>query len=144
MTAGRHAADFTVGEVNGEVLLGLARPGVDVNETRAWHTCTDKFLGIHDDDGCIYTGEDQAVAAEYDGHSWDEMEGFEKDDIVGLLLDCDTGTLTVKKNGVRLGVAATGVTRRLCWAASMSLTDMVIYHNDYCAVRVSAVDADAF
>ena len=39
--------------------------------------------------------------------------------MVGLLLDCDAGTLTVKKNGVRLGVAATGLTGELCWAASM-------------------------
>jgi hypothetical protein len=28
--------------------------------------------------------------------------------VVGPLLDCDAGTLAVEKNGVRLGVAATG------------------------------------
>jgi hypothetical protein len=45
------------------------------------------------------------------------MEGFRQGDVVGLLLDCDAGTLTVKKNGRRLGVAATGLTGEFCWAA---------------------------
>ena len=37
--------------------------------------------------------------------------------MVGLLLDCDAGTLAVKKNGMRLGVAATGLKREFCWVA---------------------------
>jgi hypothetical protein len=38
--------------------------------------------------------------------------------VVGLLLDCDAGTLTIKKNGTQLGVAVTGLSGELCWAAS--------------------------
>jgi hypothetical protein len=34
--------------------------------------------------------------------------------VVRLLLDCDAGTLAVKNNGKRLGVAATGLTGELC------------------------------
>jgi hypothetical protein len=44
---------------------------------------------------------------------------FKQGDVVGLLLDCDAGTLTVKKNGRRLGVAATGLTGEFCWALAM-------------------------
>jgi hypothetical protein len=50
-------------------------------------------------------------------------------------LDCDAGTLTVKKNGVRLGVAFTGLTGELCWAASL-------YYEDN-SVQIGAVDAAA-
>ena len=50
---------------------------------------------------------------------WAGQQRFDKGDVVGLLLDCDAGTLTVKKNGVRLGVAATGLTGELCWAVCM-------------------------
>ena len=42
------------------------------------------------------------------------MEGFEQGDVVELLLDCDAGTLAVKKNGRRLGVAVTGLTGEFC------------------------------
>jgi hypothetical protein len=40
--------------------------------------------------------------------------------MVGLLLDCDAGRLTVEKNGGRLGVAITGLTGELCWALTLS------------------------
>jgi hypothetical protein len=46
-------------------------------------------------------------------------EHFGVDDVLGLMLDCDTGTLAVKKNGERLGVAATGLTGKFCWAAAV-------------------------
>jgi hypothetical protein len=51
--------------------------------------------------------------------AWEGQEGFDQGDVVGLLLDCDAGTLTVKKNGRRLGVAATGLAGEFCWVASM-------------------------
>jgi hypothetical protein len=90
MTGGRHAAKFTVGEVfNIHMLLELARPRIDVDVHRAWHI--DEFVGMHDGDGTVYT-EDHV-------YNWDEQDRFDKGDVVGLLLECDAGTLTVKKNG---------------------------------------------
>ena len=71
-------------------------------------------MGIHCG-GCIYT--------EGDAHDWGGREGFYTGDVVGLLLDCDAGSLTVKKNGARLGVAHTGLTGELCWAASLDAMD---------------------
>jgi hypothetical protein len=69
----------------------------------------------------------------------DELRSPNGDDIVdglrlGLLLNIDTGNLTVYKNGVRLGVAATGLpianqTNKLCWA--------VVMHSQNTQVRIS-------
>jgi hypothetical protein len=127
MTAGRHAAEFTVGEVV-DVLLGLARPGVDVNTESAW--LTDTFVGWGDGGGCIYT--------EGDERHWDGQAGFEKGDVAGLLLDCDVGTLAVRKNGARLGVAHTGLTGEWCWAAAMGDTAGADQE-----IRIVAADAGA-
>jgi hypothetical protein len=63
------------------------------------------------------------------------MQGFGVGDVVGLLLDCDAGTLTVKKNGQRLGVAATGLTGELCWTVLMVGSGKV---------RIAASDPEAF
>ena len=126
MTAGWHAVEFTVIAAS-SILLGLARPELDVNGPGAY--LTDQFLGISTFDGTIMT----------DGgkYEWDGMEGFEYGDVVGLLLDCDAGTLTVKNNGVRLGVARTGgLAGQWCWAASAEHTDNEI--------RIAAADAAAF
>ena len=54
-----------------------------------------------------------------------------------LLLDSDAGTLTVKKNGILLGVAVTsGLTGDLCWAVSSCA------HGEL--VRIKAVDPAKF
>ena len=66
---------------------------------------------------------------------WEGQQHFCPGDVMGLLLDCDAGTLAVKKNGVRLGVAFTGLTGELCWAASL------FYPVD--RVRIGAADAAA-
>ena len=53
-----------------------------------------------------------------------------------LLLDCDAGTLTVKKNGTLLGVAVRdGLTGDLCWAVAVHTADRV---------RIKAVDPAEF
>jgi hypothetical protein len=39
---------------------------------------------------------------------------FKTGNVLGLLLDCSSVTLTISKNGVRLRVAASGVTGELC------------------------------
>ena len=66
---------------------------------------------------------------------WEGQQPFEEGDVMGLLLDCDAGTLTVKKNGVRLGVAFTGLTGELCWAVLMVHAGKV---------RIAASDPETF
>ena len=58
-----------------------------------------------------------------------------------LLLDSDTGTLTVKMNGTLLGVAVTsGLTGDLCWAVSSGRQSS----SDGDSVRIKAVDPAEF
>ena len=58
-------------------------------------------------------------------------------DVIRVLLDSGTGTLTIKKNGTLLGVAATGgLTGNLCWAVACS--------GDDGSVRIKAVDPAEF
>ena len=52
-----------------------------------------------------------------------------------LLLDSDAGTLTIKKNGILLGVAAR-LTGGLCWA--------VCCNGEGDSVRIKAVDPAEF
>ena len=72
------------------------------------------------------------------GQEWAGQQSFTKGDVVGLLLDCDAGTLTVKKNGKRLGVAVSGMTGELCWAAACSGPIHGI--NEFGCIRISAAD----
>jgi hypothetical protein len=108
MSTGRHAADFTIVSFQ-DLSIGLARPDIDVTTTNAY--ARKKFWGLHGNNGGLYHA--------FTAKKWTGQEPFGTGDVVGLLLDCDAGTLAVKKNGKFLGVAATGLTGELCWAASM-------------------------
>ena len=51
-----------------------------------------------------------------DGHSdWQGQEGFLGSGTIGLLLDLDEGTLSVFKNGRRLGAMKEGLGGEYCW-----------------------------
>jgi hypothetical protein len=130
MSAGRHAAEFTILEAS-NTMIGVAQEGIKVTQSNA--NGGSLFWGIGRNRGRLH----------HRGNTTAWLEGtqpvdpfFGTGDVVGLLLDCDAGTLAVKKNGERLGVAATGVAGELCWAVAM--------HGGGNAARVRAVDADAF
>eukprot|EP01051_Picozoa_sp_SAG22_P021991 SAG22_NODE_5088_length_1089_cov_0.817172_1_plen_175_part_00 len=53
------------------------------------------------------------------GDTWQGMQGANEGDTIGLLLDFDTRTLTIFKNGERLGVMATSLEGEYCWAVSI-------------------------
>ena len=52
--------------------------------------------------------------------TWEGMQGipFEGKSKIGLLLDCDRGTLTVYKNDIKLGVMKSGLSGAYCWMVS--------------------------
>ena len=58
---------------------------------------------------------------DFQGFDYDEesFEGFVKGDIVGLLVDLNEGTLSVYKNGRRLGVAQYGLAGEYCFFSSL-------------------------
>jgi hypothetical protein len=142
MSTGRHAAEFTVLETPPlrqgwltRVMIGVAQEGIDITREQAF--VTPLFWGIGNNFGRLHHHGTVTT--------WGEKNtSFGKGDVVELLLDCDAGTLAAKKNGKWLGVAATGLKRlgvaglagEFCWAAALK--------NDKNAVRVRAVDADAF
>ena len=47
------------------------------------------------------------------------MKGLREDGTIGLLLDLEEGTLTVYKNGRRLGAMKTGLSGEYCWYTSL-------------------------
>ena len=108
MSTGRHALELTMVTSN-FTFVGLARPDIDVQTANAF--TLDKLWGLYGNGGSLHHagGCDQSAG----------RQRFGEGDVMELLLDCDAGTLAVKKNGKRLGVAATGLTGGFCWAASM-------------------------
>jgi hypothetical protein len=123
MRGGRHFAECEVVEAGGGVMLGLAARGLDL-EAASWTQAA--FWGVGSGDGDLYHGGGVA--------EWAGRQGFGAGDTIGLLLDCDAGTLAVYKNGARLGQAVAPGMRNtmhntkevaglqgqeLCWAVSL-------------------------
>jgi hypothetical protein len=142
MAAGQHATEFTVVQLDkacgppcsSEILLGLARPGIDVEVLGPWKRDDSWWLSsIHG--GLSHRGKTtytHAPGSPPKVGRWVYTTG----DVIALLLDCDAGTLSVKKNGQVLGVVVAGLAGQFCWAASSNLK-----HN---AVRIGAAHPEAF
>jgi len=52
-------------------------------------------------------------------NTWEGSESISFDDEIGMLLDLDEGTLSMYKNGQRLGVMKRGLAGPYCWVVSM-------------------------
>jgi hypothetical protein len=132
MSTGRHAAEFTIVQAGPNLaFVGLARPDIDVHVGRV--NTQEKFWGLYTYNGTLFH-QNQNLP----GRDWVGQKSFGAGDVVGLLLDCDAGTLAVKKNGVRLGVAATGLTGKLCWAVALYQAG-----DSPGRIRIAAADAAA-
>jgi len=110
MRSGRHFAQFTV--VEGGMFFGVIRPGWDVEGEE---------LAPDVDGHCFYgtwTGRREPGYNDWEGVQTAREQG----DRIGMLLDLDQGSMSVWKNGERLGVMqAEGLTGPLCWAAEVGL-----------------------
>ena len=82
-------------------------------------------MSAHTVDGhCFYR---TAASMQGGGHrfpgrrNWEGMQcAYKHGDRIGMLLDLDQGSMTVWKNGVKLGVMqAEGLVGPLCWAVSV-------------------------
>jgi hypothetical protein len=127
MNSGRSCAEVTVVRMAGYTMVGVGRPTLGPSLQYAWTTAD--FWGVGSESGNLFhNGEAQ---------SWHGQQGYDTGDVLRLLLDSDAGTLTVKKNGTLLGVAATsGLTGDLCWAVSMFYAGS--------SVRMKALDPAEF
>jgi hypothetical protein len=127
MNSGQSCAEVTVVRGSG-MMIGVGRPTLDPNGQEAYSTAD--FWGVHSGTGVLLHGG-------YQG--WHGQQGYDTGDVLRLLLDSDTGTLTVKKNGTLLGVAVTsGLTGDLCWAVAMTRS------REGGSFRIKAVDPAEF
>jgi len=51
--------------------------------------------------------------------TWDGTESMSSNGTIGMLLDLDEGTLSVYKNGRKLGVMKRGLAGEYCWVVSI-------------------------
>lgn len=56
---------------------------------------------------------------DYGVDDWEGSEGFHIGDEVGMLLDLEDGTLSVYRNGRRLGVMKDGLSGEYCWVSTL-------------------------
>ena len=126
MNSGQSCAEVTVVEAT-NMLIGVGRQTLDPSAKKAWKSAD--FWGVHSGGGALFHNDDY--------QDWQGGQGYGTGDVLRLLLDSDTGTLTVKKNGTLLGVAVTsGLTGELCWAVSM--------YESRESVRIKALDPAEF
>ena len=111
MWSGRHFVQFTVAVVPvGSMLFGVIRPDHDVEGG------ADAFSV---DGHCFY---DTNTGSRFPGENdWEGMQTADNQgDCIGMLLDLDQGSMTVWKNGERLGVmVAEGLSGPFCWAVTL-------------------------
>jgi len=142
LRAGKHYATF---DVRGgyrfdldfaSVILGVMRPGqVHQNAKESpffpdFFRCFSRHM-VHGEDNnnsiqccmyginsgnCIVSNWRDSTAKR---ETWEGLETMWSDGEIGMLLDLDEGTLTVYKNGQRLGVMKKGLAGPYCWVVSM-------------------------
>ena len=118
MRSGRHFAQLTM-VAGGSTKIGVQRPGWDVEGGSDPHT---------EDGTCFY---DSATGGCYSSGWYENWAGRQRatatGDRIGMLLDLDQGSMSVWKNGERLGVMQKrGLTGPLCWAVVVSDRDVRI------------------
>jgi len=136
MRAGKHYATF-VSQSNIKCLLvGVIRPGEMDRYARGSPRYEDFFQNFSQTHverynnssvqccllglatiNCLSSGWDDEINNETE--SWEGSESISLGDELGMLLDLDEGTLTVYKNGRKLGVMKRGLAGPYCWVVSM-------------------------
>ena len=142
MRAGKHYASFVVNNSFNNFFVGVMRPG-QANESACGQPIQKEFFQNYtqnmrygecnnDIQCCLYRtimgnkcffsnwGDSGSLAFE----TWDRWEGRESissnGDEIGILLDLDESTLSVYKNGRKLGVMKRGLLGPYCWVVSLN------------------------
>jgi len=140
MRAGKHYVTFEARSSAGlgiNLSVGVMRPGQanqltsETPTTRQFYqhfTRSDMVSGVgqnnkvqccmihHNGNRCLSDWGDNFAEI---GGTWDGMESFTYGDEIGMLLDLDDGTLSVYKNGRKLGVMKSGLAGQYCWVAAL-------------------------
>jgi len=138
LRTGKHYSSFKLCNYMNYSFLGVMRPG-QVHENARGIPDEEEFYqhfsrNIRRGEGnnmnnsiqcCLYithTGDCDTSRWEEpddDIDQWDGMETMSSGDEVGMLLDLHEGTLSVYKNGRKLGVMRKGLAGPFCWVASL-------------------------
>jgi len=136
MRAGKHYVSFTPSMIGENVSFGVMRPG-EINQWARGHPVAKFFyhnfsqrLGYGECSNygnvqcCMYyafSGDSQSSdwRGSIDSETWDGMEGISFGDELGMLLNLDEGSLSVYKNGRKLGIMKMGLAGPYCWVVSM-------------------------
>ena len=130
MRDGRHYAEFTLRKGShrrGQYMyLGLIRPSWGVEGALSaspgypdgsfWN---DRGREAHQADGHCFYGAVGGLRCPAVTGDWQGRQSAQEGDTIGLLLDFDSGSLSVFKNAQRLGVMATGLEGAYSWAVSL-------------------------
>jgi len=145
MKAGKHFVSFTSSK---SFIAGVMRPGeldsgaydINPNQSRFFnqHYSQSKESLIHNTNNSIHSCtyysyndtsfssnwiEDEDAVGNGTRETWSESFSSDMGCELGLLLDLDEGTLTVYKNGQRLGVVCRGLTGHYCWVLSTTASE---------------------
>ena len=134
MMAGKHYVSFEVYRENGRpnLLVGVMRPG-EAGQSASYNPLLRSFFNhftqregslqynnninccIYDTfDGCCFS-HDWDHNSVPSSQNWDGHENLSFPCKIGMLLDLDEGTLSVYKNGRKLGVMKRGLSGHYCW-----------------------------
>jgi len=138
LRAGKHYAIFECDNAYNGAFIGVMRPGqanqdansVPIYEMFYRHFSPSTEYNNNNDDAqcCMYgTYSKSCHSSAWSGGSdfimeaWDGMESVASGDEIGMLLDLDEGTLSVYKNGRKLGIMKRGLVGQYCWVVSMGI-----------------------
>ncbi len=143
MRAGKHYATLSLAELNDKwIHFGLVRPIKDWDrkglantpwqiycfngekyQTQRWGTGDIHCCAYDSDDGDCYWSNWKGNRRTPWVSDWEGMENAQESSTIGLLLDFDNGTLSVYKNGRRLGMMKDGLSGEYCWMAILQPLD---------------------
>jgi len=143
LRAGKHYVTFLPQSTNTGLMVGLMRPG-QANGRARNHPLDTRFYqnfsrnmghGEQNNENSIqccmydtidgrYTPSSWKSSHNWEGtweesHNWEGSESMSSTDEIGMQLDLDEGTLSVYKNGRKLGIMKRGLAGQYCWVASL-------------------------
>ena len=137
LRAGKHYVSFTPLVDSKSLMMGVMRPG-QANQNARGYPFSRSFLqnfsrnmghGEHNNnvnccfydsyDGVCYSSSWSGLYEIVSNTNWEGLEGMSSSDKIGMLLDLDEGTLSIYKNGRKLGVMKRGLAGQYCWAVSL-------------------------
>ena len=143
MMAGKHYASFEVDSRSSDSLfVGVMRPGEAMQSAQGCPMSPLFYQHFTQHKGslpynnsvncCMYSSYTGGHCYSHDWgegasvrEAWDGMERLSGSYTIGMLLDLDEGTLSVYKNGRKLGVMKRGLAGQYCWVASLAVGTQV-------------------